>query len=171
MIIYLVGFMGCGKSTVGRKLANDMGVDFVDLDTAIADEMGMTIGDIFTRYGEAEFRRIESRLLGEIDTIQDTVVATGGGAACFGNNMEVMNGRGVTVYLRLTDTGLFKRLKRGKARRPKIAGMSDDELIEYISRLMGERERFYSMATATVDCDGLDSDEVMAEVRAVVEGE
>lgn len=169
MTVYLVGFMGCGKSTVGRALAERMQFDFIDLDVAISEEMGMTINEIFARFGEPKFREVEGRLLKEIDTMQDIVVATGGGAPCFGENMAVMNGRGTTVYLRLTCEGLFGRLKRGKARRPKLAALSKDELVTYIAELMQEREPFYSQAAITVDCDGLMRDDVVELVAKSLE--
>ncbi len=156
--------MGCGKSTLGRKLATALDCDFVDLDVAIADEYGMSVGEIFARFGEEKFRETESRLLGEIDVWQDTVVATGGGTPCYGDNMALMKSRGKAVYLRLSNESLLKRLLRGRARRPKITALGDEELASYIAEVMGERTRFYSMADVAVDCDDMKVDDAVAHI-------
>ena len=171
MILFLVGFMGCGKSTAGRRLADRLGFDFVDLDEAITEYVGMSINEMFARYGESEFRKIESKLLDEIDSVQDTVVATGGGTPCFNNNIDKMKNYGLVIYFRLSEKCLFERLKHGRAWRPKIAALDDIQLEDFIKRSMEEREKYYSQAQIVVDCDGKYFDEVVDTTVNALKGD
>lgn len=146
MIIFLIGFMGCGKSFTGKYLSADLKIPFVDMDDAIEREAGMTISEIFEQFGEPHFRKLESRFLHNLDPNEDLVVATGGGAPCQGDNMEVMNTRGTTIFLDVDKDVIVQRLLRGIDHRPLLAGMNRYDLEFFYDRKMEERRRFYEQA-------------------------
>lgn len=151
MLIFLIGFMGSGKTTLGHPLARRLGYDFVDLDRAIEAGERCTIGEIFASRGEAEFRLLERKYLQ--DTIArggNVVVSTGGGTPCFHANMELMNANGVTVYLKLTPAMLAGRLASAKVCRPLLAGKSLSEMEEYIVDTLAGREEYYQQANVVV---------------------
>ena len=146
MIIFLVGFMGSGKSTVGRRLAGRLGYSFIDMDTRLEGEHGMTINEIFEKLGEKAFRELESNLLKEMVSLQDAVISTGGGLPCTGNNMDLINRKGISIYLRMEPAALLNRLTRGKSRRPLIRHLSRQELETFIREKLREREPVYLRA-------------------------
>ncbi len=131
--IFLIGFMGSGKSTLGRALAEATGLDFIDLDTYIERRFHANIREIFAREGEAGFRELERRMLEEVSQFQDVIIACGGGTPCFFDNIHTMNRSGQTVFLEASHSRLLERLKAGRRRRPLIAAMTDDELCDYIT--------------------------------------
>jgi shikimate kinase len=151
MLIFLVGFMGSGKSTVGQSLARRLGYSFIDMDARIEGAYGMSINEIFEKLGEKAFREMENDLLGEMITLEDAVVSTGGGLPCSGNNMDLINRSGVSIYLRLEPGALLNRLSRGKSRRPLIRHLSRSELETFIQDKLREREPVYLKAHHTVD--------------------
>lgn len=150
MLIYLVGFMGCGKSTIGKKLANRLGYHFIDLDIYIEQKHMSPIAAIFQKQGEAHFRQLESKSLREIQGFGQ-VIATGGGTACFYDNMDWMNRQGTTIYLELSPEALFSRLVNVKYKRPSTKGLSDEELKQFIIQKLDERKPFYEQAKLKVN--------------------
>jgi len=124
MRIFLIGFMGCGKSTMGRSLASLLNLTFIDLDTYIEGKYFKTVPQIFAEEGEAEFRKKENKVLEEVSFFDDVIVATGGGAPCFFDNMEVMNQSGYCVFLDVEIDTLVDRLMHSKTERPLIKGKS-----------------------------------------------
>ncbi len=149
--IFLIGFMGIGKSTLGRGLARALEMPFIDVDEVIEEQAGMPIRDIFDLCGEAYFRRLEHDALHEI--IQDfptVVVASGGGLPCQGDNMEVMNAQGLTVYLQADAKALTKRLYASRATRPMIAAIASDNLQAHIENLLSARRSYYELARLTL---------------------
>ena len=161
MIIFLVGFMGSGKSTVGQGLARRLGYSFIDMDARIEGEHGMTINEIFEKLGEKAFREMESNLLKEMVSLQDTVISTGGGLPCTGNNMDLINRKGVSIYLRMEPEALLNRLSRGKSRRPLIRHLSRQELETFIREKLGEREPVYLRAHHTISGLNFNMDELL----------
>jgi len=161
MIIFLVGFMGSGKSTVGQGLARRLGYSFIDMDARIEGEHGMTINEIFEKLGEKAFREMESNLLKEMISLQDTVISTGGGLPCTGNNMDLINRKGVSIYLRMEPEALLNRLSRGKSRRPLIRHLSRQELETFIREKLGEREPVYLRAHHTISGLNFNMDELL----------
>lgn len=161
MIIFLVGFMGSGKSTVGKGLARRLGYSFIDMDARIEGEHGMTINEIFEKLGEKAFREMESNLLKEMISLQDTVISTGGGLPCTGNNMDLINRKGVSIYLRMEPEALLNRLSRGKSRRPLIRHLSRQELETFIREKLGEREPVYLRAHHTISGLNFNMDELL----------
>ena len=160
---FLIGYMGSGKTTLGRAVSARTGVRFIDLDDYIERREGCTIREIFASRGEEAFRDIERRALAEVSEMADTLVACGGGTPCFGDNMEVMNSRGLTVYLDAPHSSLFSRLKEGRAARPLIASLSDDELGEFIRKQMDWRSPYYTRATLSFDSSRLETPEQVNE--------
>ncbi len=169
MVIYLVGFMGCGKSSVGRRVAKRLGFEFADTDSMVEEAAGASVPEIFARDGEEAFRRMESEVLCRFDPASNTIVATGGGAACSDANIEAMKSRGRMIYFRLSADRLFERLQRGRHHRPKIADMDDASLMEYISSTLAMREPFYSQASMAIDCDGVSDEYIADHIRYYIE--
>lgn len=148
--IYLIGFMGSGKSRLGRDLAKKMEVQNIDLDKFIEASMCMTVPEIFEKYGEEEFRKIEHEKLKELATFENVIVSTGGGAPCYHNNMELMNATGTTVFLNPTVERLVYRLLKSKNKRPLIEGMEEKELTAFCEMKLNDRLPFYEKAQITI---------------------
>lgn len=149
--IFLIGYMGSGKSTLGRALSQRCDVDFIDLDDYIEARAGKKIREIFADEGEAAFRDLERRMLLEVSAKDNVLVACGGGTPCFGDNMELMNSRGITVLLQTSHARLLERLKRGRHKRPLIANLSDDELDRFIAVQLEKRMPHYSRSAEVFD--------------------
>jgi shikimate kinase len=143
MRIFLVGYMGCGKSTIGRKIADLLGITFVDLDKYIEERYFKTVPAIFAEEGEEGFREKERVSLIEVSQFEEIIVGTGGGAPCFFDNMELMNQSGITVYIAPDTTVLAARLLKSKTERPLIIGKSREELIAFINEALLKRAPFY----------------------------
>ena len=156
MLVYLIGFMGSGKSTVGKKLSNRLGFSYIDLDSAIEQTEGRTVSKIFTEEGEIYFRNIEAEVLRDCSGKSDTVISCGGGTPCFNKNMEYMNNEGQTVYLEMTAAALMSRLLHSRSKRPLIAELDDNELDQFIRKSLAEREKWYLKSKYTID--GLNPD-------------
>jgi shikimate kinase len=158
--------MGCGKTTLGKKLASSLGYNFIDLDHVLEAQIGMTIPEYFSTHSEEEFRKLESEILKTTQYPQNTIVSTGGGLPCFFDHMEWMNNHGQTVYIQLSPKALASRLDHPKASRPVLQGKKGDELIAFIEHKLAEREGYYLQATHTVN--GIDlSAEKVAEVTGL----
>ncbi len=158
--IYLLGFMGSGKSYTGKKLAARLGLPFVDLDQMIEKRAGKSISALFEEQGEARFRQFERETLHETNKHLAAVVSCGGGVPCFHQNMEWINQNGISVYLKTNHDILFQRLKNGRQQRPLLRGKTDEELRLYIEEKLKEREPFYNQAHIVLEQN---SNEAMAE--------
>ena len=146
MRIFLIGFMGSGKSTMGRALASELDLTFIDLDSFLEEKYFKTIPQIFAEEGEESFRRKERKVLEEVCSFDNVILATGGGAPCFFDNMELMNKSGFCVFLDVDVTSLVNRLIHAKTERPLIKGKSPEELHEFIEGLLAKRRPFYEKA-------------------------
>lgn len=146
--IFLIGYMGCGKTTLGRAVGRAGGLQFIDLDCYIENRFHSTIADLFASRGEDGFRRLERAMLEEVASFEDTLVACGGGTPCFFDNMELMNSSGTTIWLDTPRDRIFERLLRNRSRRPLLADKSGEELREFIDSAMDAREPYYSRAHA-----------------------
>jgi shikimate kinase len=151
MRIYLIGFMGSGKTTVGRPLATRLGYQFIDQDDVIEERFGMTITEVFAKVGEPEFRKAEREVLADLSQMDHVVIATGGGCPCFFDNMETMNRHGLSIYLKGDPKTLVHRLK----------DKSEEELIQYVTDKLAEREPFYSKAKYTVETRNLKVEDIL----------
>ena len=150
-IVYIIGFMGSGKSTVGKKIAGNLKWHFVDLDSKIESFLGMSIADVFQQKGEDYFRAVESQVLRELKPEKETIISTGGGTPCSGSNMEYMLETGLTIYLKLTPEQLAARLSSSGGRRPLINNIKPDALPDFIAMKLTEREKWYNRSDLVMD--------------------
>lgn len=157
MNLILVGYMGSGKSSIGKRLANRLEFDFIDLDKRIELFSNATIEDIFEKNGEDEFRSLESYVLSRVLKEDNMVLATGGGTPCYSNNIEILKENGFVVYLELKPDKLKKRLFWAKTKRPLIKGMDEEDLLEYIEDHLEERKEFYEQAHFIVNADKINA--------------
>ncbi len=146
MKLYLLGFMGSGKSHVGKKLSARLQLPFLDLDDFIVEREGMSINEIFACKGEHGFRQIERKCLEETAEMDNAIIGCGGGTPCFFDNMEWLNKHGTTWYLNYPASVLFDRLKTRKAKRPLLKDMSDEQLLSFIEKKLEERAPYYEAA-------------------------
>jgi shikimate kinase len=163
--IYLIGFMGSGKTTAGRKLASLLGWAFIDLDRKIEEYAKMTIPEIFSQHGEAWFRQTESDLLKSLGSESGAVISTGGGAPCHGDNMSYMLETGLTVYLKLAPAQLLSRLSNAREERPLLKGMKGEELLGFITEKLTLRESWYGKAELIVDGFDLDINNLYSRIK------
>ena len=155
--IFLTGYMGAGKTTLGKAFARKLNLPFVDLDWYMEERFHKTVGELFVERGEAGFRELEKNMLHEVGAFEDVVISTGGGAPCFFDNMDFMNRNGKTVFLNVHPDVLFRRLRVAKQQRPILQGKQDDELKEFIIRALEKRTPFYSQAHYRFDAGRLES--------------
>lgn len=165
MRIFLIGFMGCGKSTLGRNLAAAFDLTFVDLDTFLEEKYFRTIPQIFAEEGEAAFRNKERKVLEEVSAFDNVIVATGGGAPCFFDNMELMNSSGFCVFLDVSVDSLVNRLIHARTERPLIKGKSPAELREFIELMMQKRRPFYEKANYILSGAEISPEQVMELIK------
>jgi shikimate kinase len=172
MNVFLIGFMGSGKSTLGKMLASDLSLKYIDMDAEIESKHSLSIGEIFSKFGEEVFRKMEHELLLELIKTDNQVISAGGGVPCFHNNMEVMNKGGKSVYIRLSPQAVYNRLNslspESRAVRPLLAGKSPEQLMSYINTTLTKREPFYLQASKTIHCDGLDTNETYLLLKSVL---
>lgn len=159
-VIFLIGFMGCGKTTLGRKLAARLGYEFMDLDHILEAQAGMSIAEYFSKFGEASFRRLESEVLKKTAYPENAVVSTGGGLPCFFDNMEWINAHGRSVYIRLSPKTLADRLEKEKEKRPLLREKHGEALVAFIADKLIEREPYYNQATIVTDGLSLTAEKV-----------
>ena len=155
--IFLIGYMGCGKSTMGRAVSALTGVPFIDLDNYIEQRFHITVKEIFAQRGEGGFRDVERRMLQEVADFEDVIVACGGGTPCFFDNMEYMNTHGTTVFLNTPIDRLHSRLMRGRHKRPLIADKDDEELMTFIKEALAKRMNHYSKAQISFSSERLEN--------------
>ena len=144
--IFLIGYMGAGKTAVGRALARRYGLEHIDLDWRIEQRFHQKIADMFATVGEEGFRRREQNMLHEVMEMEDVVVSVGGGTPCFFDNMEQMNVAGQTIYLQCTVGVLVERIMRSQNKRPIVANKSQEELTQFVAEHLAEREPIYLRA-------------------------
>lgn len=155
--IILIGYMGAGKTTIGKALARQLGIMFYDLDWYIENRMRKSVAQIFAESGEEGFREIEYNMLHEVAEFEDVVLSCGGGTPCFFDNMDYLNRQGDTLYLKASPEVLASHLRMGKGIRPLIQGKNDAELLRYIKDSLDRREPFYSKARHTLNIDVLEN--------------
>jgi shikimate kinase len=157
MRIYIIGYMGAGKSTVGKRLAAKLGIDFIDLDDAFESKFRYSIPRFFDQFGENRFRELEHQCLKEITLENEAaVISTGGGTACFYDNLELMNTSGTSIYLKLDPKSLSHRLTNARRLRPIIRDIPNEEMQSFVEGQLAEREPFYERADITVKGESLD---------------
>lgn len=165
MPLFLIGYMGSGKSTLGRGVATALGWRFIDTDKEIERREGLSVSEIFALKGEEAFRRMEHDLIASISPDERAVVSTGGGTPCHFDNMELMNAAGVTVYLKIPAGALARRLLDSRTRRPLIEGKSPEELLRYIEEHLAAREAYYNRAAHVVEGVGIRPEHIIEALR------
>jgi len=154
--IFLIGYMGAGKTTLGKAFARALGLSFIDLDWYIEERFHKTIRELFTERGEEAFRDLERRMLHEAGEFEDVVISVGGGTPCFFDNVGYMNSVGETVFLDVDIHVLFRRLKIAKQQRPLLDGKTDEELMTFIQEALQKRLPFYTRAKHTFNGERLE---------------
>ena len=170
MKIILIGYMGSGKSTIGKSLANKLNLPFVDLDDTIEREIGVSISDFFEAYGELKFRRLEHQLLHKIITEKEQMIlSTGGGTPCYGDNLMLMKSSSAKVfYLKASINTLAARLIDEKSTRPLIQSIGEQNLPEFIGKHLFERNIFYLQADQIVEIDDKSVAEITERITALL---
>ena len=168
--IILIGYMGSGKTTVGKALSKETGMMFYDLDWYIESRMRKSVSQIFAEKGEEGFRKIEYNMLHEVAEFEDIIISCGGGTPCFFDNMDYLNQQGEVVYLKASPETLYKHLLMAKIERPLLKDKSADELIAYITEHLKQREPFYEKARHMLDVNVLDDyDKIKISVQQLRE--
>lgn len=155
--IFLIGYMGAGKTTLGRALAKELGIQFIDLDSYIEERLCKSVAQIFADKGEEGFREVERRMLHEAGEFEDVIISTGGGTPCFFDNIEYMNRQGTTVFLDVPVERLFIRLSIARKKRPLIMNKNDKELRDFIGEQLEKRLPHYSRAKQKFIADHLEN--------------
>ncbi|MEJ5964340.1 shikimate kinase [Pedobacter immunditicola] len=162
MRVFLIGFMGCGKTTLAKKLSARLGYRLVDLDHEIENKLGQSVASFFADHGEDAFRKLESEMLKTLNYDQNTIIATGGGTPCFFDNMDWMNANGHTIYIEMPAPALATRLQGGKSTRPLLKDLNQEQIQEYIEQKLSERKVHYLKAKSVVNGINLGADDLKA---------
>lgn len=167
-MIYLMGMPGCGKTTLGKKLSKALNLDFLDLDAYIEKKANMTIPEVFSRLGEKKFRELERDAVVDTTSFKNTVVACGGGAPCFYNNLEVMKTTGKTIYINVSAKELHRRLfSKGQSKRPLLKDKTEQDLLQEILEKKSSRDAFYLKASVIFYNDNLQLEHLMTSLKKV----
>lgn len=156
MRIYLVGYMSAGKSTTSKRLAQRLGFEPYDTDRLFEERFHITASDFFNKYDQPLYRKLETQILQGTASLDNAVIATGGGTPCFNGNMEWMNQHGITVFLKISPQSAIDRLSHSKVRRPLVYDKSPEELEDFVRKNYSERMAFYEQAQLTVKGENLD---------------
>ena len=165
--IYLVGYMGAGKTTAARRLANRLGWNVADTDDMFEAKYHISVCDFFHKYDEPLYRKLESEVLKSTESLENVVISTGGGTACYFDNMEWMNQHGLTIFMRISTEAVVNRLMNAKRKRPLAEGKSEEELTAFVSQHYASRIPFYEQARLTAKSENLDLDGLIGQIRAL----
>jgi shikimate kinase len=157
--VFLIGYMGCGKTTLGEVLARQRGLRYIDLDEYVEQRCGMTVMEIFDKMGQDRFRELETEALQEVAAMADVIVGCGGGTPCHSGNMDLMNKAGITVWLTTSPERITARLllPEQKAKRPKIAHIPDNKVLPLVKRELEARAPYYSKAQLQFDSTDIET--------------
>ena len=169
MKIVLIGYMGSGKSTIGRLLANKLGLRFIDLDAEIEHDTGYTITETIFNKGELYFRKLERKKLEQLLADDSFVLSTGGGTPCYYDNIDLINRSAVSVYLRYGVQDLYERLEGHTAERPLIAHLEGEPLKEYIGKHLFERNMYYDRATIIMQASRRSTEDILTELTTLMQ--
>ncbi|MGQ7944908.1 shikimate kinase [Flavobacterium sp. WC2509] len=168
--IILLGYMGCGKSTIAQKLSGMINTPYVDLDEYIENKAKMSINDIFEKDGEIHFRKLEHTYFLELlNSPDEIIIGLGGGTPCYANNHELLIGDGVaSIYLKASIETLFNRLMPNKSKRPLIADKSEEEMKEFIAKHLFDRSFYYNHSQYKVNVDGKTIEETVNDILNLI---
>jgi shikimate kinase len=158
MRVFLLGYMGVGKSTIGKKISSRLGLKFMDLDQVISSKENLKITQIIENKGEEYFRKLERETLKEVSNLDDVLIATGGGTPCFFDNIDWIKQVGTSVYLKLAEKVLIKRLSYNLESRPLLKGKNEIELTDFVNQHLKSREAFYKRADISFDTLNFDAE-------------
>jgi shikimate kinase len=165
-MVYLIGFMGVGKTTIAKLLSEQLQLPFLDTDLEIEKQENKSVSEIFKKEGELHFRILETELLTQLHT--KAIIACGGGLAIHNNNMELINRKGISIYLKASANHLYNQLKDDKKRRPLIANITNEELKLYLKKELINRSPFYELAQYTILVDDKNKVEILREVNSLI---
>ena len=166
-MLYLIGYMGAGKTTITKLLAKKKQLPLFDTDQEIEKKEKKSISEIFKKDGELYFRMLETELLRSIS--QNSIIACGGGLPIYNNNMQFINSKGISIYLKASTKYLFNRLKKEKKSRPLINNKTDEELEIYIQNELQNRKPFYKLANHKIACNNLSKEDIVKKIIALYE--
>ena len=165
--VYLVGYMGAGKSSIAKRLANKIGWISCDLDLLFEERYKISVDDFFAKYDEIAFRKLESDLLKQTESMENVIISTGGGTPCFFDNMTWMNENGLTVFIEISPLTAVNRLKQSKKKRPLLSDKNKEQLLDFVQHHYGERMKFYRQAQLTVKGESCDVDELVEKLKDI----
>lgn len=157
--------MGAGKTTAAKRLANRLGWEVVDTDALFEEKYRISVDDFFQKYDEPLYRKLESEILKSTESLNKTVISTGGGTACYFDNMDWMNQHGLTVFMRVSPASTVDRVLHSHHKRPLVRGKSEEELMEYVNWHYASRMPFYEQARITVKSENLDLDALLERIK------
>ena len=165
-MVYLIGYMGAGKTTITKLLSDELHLPFYDTDQEIEKKQNRSVSEIFKKDGELYFRILETELLNNIN--QNSIISCGGGLPIHNNNMELINSKGISIYLKASNKCLFNRLKKEKQTRPLIENITDEKLYIYIDKELQIRSPFYNLSNHTILVDNKSTNEVLREINSLI---
>ena len=165
-MLYLIGFMGVGKTTIGKQIAAFNKVVFIDTDSQIEKETSKSIKEIFETDGEIAFRKLETDTIRSIN--RKAIIACGGGLPAHNNNIEYLKHKGTVIYLKASTETLIKRLEKNKNKRPLISNLTNEEQLEFIRKILKERGETYKQADYTIETDNKTVKEVLREINSLL---
>ncbi|MBI5220156.1 MAG: shikimate kinase [Bacteroidia bacterium] len=160
MKIFLTGFMGCGKTSAGKILSKKINIPFIDLDQYIENTTNLSVSRIFLQQGESRFRETERSVLEKIISIENGIIATGGGTPCYQNNMELMNTAGTTIYIKRSISFLLEKLAEDNKNRPLLKGKTKPQILNYINEILPAREPYYLMSKIIIDTEESNAEKI-----------
>ncbi len=163
--IYIVGYMGAGKTTAARRLAQRLGWEVADTDDLFEEKYKISVCDFFNKYDEALYRKLESEVLKSTESLENVVISTGGGTACYFDNMDWMSQHGLTVFLRISQKAVVDRLVHAKRKRPLAEGKTEEELSAFVEQHYTGRLPFYEQSRITVKAEDLDLDSLVKQIE------
>lgn len=168
--IVLLGYMGCGKSTIAQNLSKITNIPFLDLDKCIEKKANLSINEIFEQHGEVYFRKLEHEIFVELlQSPENNIIGLGGGTPCYANNHELLQKEDVTsIYLKASIETLFNRLVNNKSKRPLIANMNEEEMKEFIAKHLFDRSFYYNNAKHKVSVDDKTVEDTVQDILAIL---
>lgn len=168
--IILLGYMGCGKSTIAQNLSKATNIPYLDLDNCIEKRADLTINEIFELHGEIYFRKLEHEMFLELlQSSEEAIIGLGGGTPCYANNHELLKGEGViSIYLKASIDTLYNRLIHNKSKRPLIANMNEEEMREFIAKHLFDRSFYYNHALHKVSVDDKTVDKTVSDILEIL---